>query len=38
LKKREGKNYFSGSTPAYVQYFILFADINNAKAAIKKFD
>lgn len=36
-KKRQGKN-FTGSTPTYAQYFILYADLNDAKAAIKKFD
>lgn len=36
-KKRQGKN-FTGSTPKYAQYFILYADLNHAKAAIKKFD
>ena len=36
-KKRQGKN-FTGTTPTYAQYFILYADLNHAKAAIKTFD
>lgn len=36
-KKRQGKN-FTGSTPTYAQYYVLYADLNHAKAAIKKFD
>jgi len=36
-KKRQGKN-FTGGTPTYAQYFILYADLNHAKDAIKKFD
>jgi len=37
VKKREGKNYYTNS-PAYVQYFVLFADLDHAKLAIKKYD